>query len=167
MAGKAQFVRHAPDRLRSGKQKRRQLAPCAERRGIGIAPRLEELEQLLARTVIVPLAAGLHDEKQLIGRIFTPPLRVTHLRKIEPGLIIIGISLNSLFEFNRITDELDLVGQCKTCFQRPDGRRVLLVCRNLGQNFPRLFRVAGFQYSGCTTADCIDIFRDAMLAPRG
>ena len=42
---------------------------------VGAAPRLEELHQLLARAVVVPLAVALDDFEQLIGRLGALALR--------------------------------------------------------------------------------------------
>src|SRR5215208_8091840 len=53
----------------SREENRRQPLASLDGRLVGAAPRLEELQQLLARAVIVPLAIALDDFEQLVGRL--------------------------------------------------------------------------------------------------
>src|SRR3569833_316970 len=50
------------------KQNRRQLLAAFDRRRIGEAPGLEELDELLARAVLVPLAIAADNLEQLLRR---------------------------------------------------------------------------------------------------
>src|SRR3569623_2126833 len=49
-------------------QDRRQLLPPLDRGVVGAAPGFEELHELLARAVVIPLAVAPDDLEQLVGR---------------------------------------------------------------------------------------------------
>src|SRR5438105_11671748 len=66
---------------------------------VGAAPRLEELHQLLARAIFVPLAIALDDLEQLIGRLGPVALRVQRGRQIESRLMIERVCGDFLFQF--------------------------------------------------------------------
>src|SRR5579863_5597518 len=52
----------------SGEHQRREPAPRALRQGVGRAHRLEELDELLARRLLVPLAVALEEGEHLVDR---------------------------------------------------------------------------------------------------
>src|ERR1700754_1552379 len=54
----------------SGEQDRRQLAPTGNGRRVIGTERLEELDQLLARRLVLPFAVLAHDGQQLVDRGF-------------------------------------------------------------------------------------------------
>src|SRR5437879_13444621 len=62
-----QFVGSVEYALRE--EDRRQPLSSLDGRLVGAAPRLEELHQLLARAVIVPLAIAPDDFQQMVGRL--------------------------------------------------------------------------------------------------
>src|SRR2546423_1422741 len=64
-------------------QNRRQPLASIDGRFIRAAPRLEELHQLLARAVIVPLAIALDDFEQLVGRLRAVALGVERGRQVN------------------------------------------------------------------------------------
>src|SRR5207244_11279786 len=69
-------------------QNRTQLAPPADGRFVGRAPRFEELDQLLARLVVVPFAVALDDLDQPVGRVLAPAGRIERDREIEARLMV-------------------------------------------------------------------------------
>src|SRR5262249_56110636 len=74
--------------LTSGEQDRRQPLAPVDGGLVGGAPGLEELNQLLARAVVVPFAIALDDLEQIIDRLLAPPLAVQAEREIEPRLMV-------------------------------------------------------------------------------
>jgi hypothetical protein len=72
----------------SREQNRRQPLASIDRGLVGAAPRLEELHQLLARAVIVPLAIALDDFEQLVGCFGAVALGVERGREIESRLMV-------------------------------------------------------------------------------
>src|SRR5262249_56040028 len=77
---------------------------------VGGAPGLEQLNQLPARTVVVPFAIALDDLEQIIDRLLAPPLAVQAEREIEPRLMVERIGSDLLFEIGDGPDRFRLRG---------------------------------------------------------
>src|SRR3984893_15903991 len=75
------------------------------------APRLEELHELLARAVFLPLAIALDDLDQVVDRLRPAPLAVERDREIEPRLMVEWIGCNLLLELCEGTYCLGLFGE--------------------------------------------------------
>ncbi|MNE02880.1 hypothetical protein D3C80_953640 [compost metagenome] len=114
---------------------------------------------MFARSIVLPATIRFHDRQQFISRIFTTSLRIAHLRKIKPCLIILWIGLHAAFQFNRITDEFHLICKRKTCFKCADRRCILLVFGQARQNLTRLIGIARFKQACCKTNGGIHIVR--------
>ena len=67
-------------------QHRRQLAACGSGHRIGRPPGLEEFEQLLARSVVVPAAIAAHDGEDLFDSLLALTLGGKDLGKLQPGI---------------------------------------------------------------------------------
>src|SRR5512133_2050758 len=91
------------------KQKRRQLLAAFDRRGIGEAPGLEELDELLARAVIVPFTVALDDLEELLRRLLALALGVERDGKIEARLMIERIGEHLLFQLRERPERLRLL----------------------------------------------------------
>src|SRR5882762_9635539 len=85
-------------------QNRRQPLSSLDGRLIGAAPSLEELQQLLARAIVVPFAVALDDLEQLLGRLAALALRVERGRQIESRLMIERVCGDFLFQFGDRAD---------------------------------------------------------------
>src|SRR5262245_26177733 len=72
----------------SGEQDRREPPAPIDGRFVGGPPGLEELDQLLARSVILPFAVALDDLDQIVDRFRAPPLAVEGNGEIEAGLMV-------------------------------------------------------------------------------
>src|ERR1700759_3705957 len=95
----------------SGEQDRRQPLAPLDGGLIRPAPRLEKLHQLLARTVVVPLAIALDDSEQLLGRFAPIARRVQRRRKIEARLVIERVRGDFLLQLADRADRFGLLGQ--------------------------------------------------------
>jgi hypothetical protein len=84
--------------LSSREQDRRQPLASIHGRLVGRTPRLEELDELLARAIVIPFAVAFDDFEQMIDRFRTAPLAVQGDREIEAPLVIEGIDCNLLFQ---------------------------------------------------------------------
>src|SRR5215831_4792268 len=71
-----------------GKQNRRQSLAAVHGGLVGRTPGLEELNQLLARAVVVPFAIALDDLQQVIDGLLPLPLAVQREREIEARLMV-------------------------------------------------------------------------------
>src|SRR4029450_10967399 len=72
---------------RSCKQDRGELPPSCDRVLVRRTPGLEELNELLARAVLVPTAVPAHNFKKLVDRFLALAPGVETERQIEPGLV--------------------------------------------------------------------------------
>src|SRR5689334_10414845 len=118
------------------KQDGRQPLSSFDGRFVGAAPRLEELHQLLARAVIVPLAIALDDFQQLVGRFTALALRIERGREVESRLMIERVRGDLLLQFGHRTDRLGLFGKVDRSLYRLDGGIIALRFRHHRQ---RLF----------------------------
>src|SRR5688572_5214238 len=71
---------------RSGEQDGRQPLAAVDGERIGEAQRLEELQELLARRRLVPVAVELDHGKQLVDRLLLLAARPVGEREVEPRL---------------------------------------------------------------------------------
>ena len=85
-ASESRFARFGTMQLR--KQNRRQPLAAFDGGRVGRAPGLEELHQLLARAVVVPLAIALDDLEQLVDGLAAVALGVERDGKIEARLMV-------------------------------------------------------------------------------
>src|SRR5437764_11379152 len=104
----AYLQRRAEQDLR--KQNRRQPLAAGNGGLVGRAPGLEELHQLLARAVVVPLAIALDDFHQLIDRLDTLAAGVQRHREVEARLMVERIGLHLLLEIADRSDRVRLLG---------------------------------------------------------
>src|SRR6476659_2454761 len=102
-------------------QNRRQPLSSIDGRFVDAAPRLEELHELLARAVIVPLAVALDDFEQLVGRFSAVALGVERGRQIESRLMVERVCGDLLFQLGHRTARLGLLGEVDRGLHRPDG----------------------------------------------
>jgi len=84
-------------------------------------PCLEELHQLLARAVIVPLASRFDDFEQLVGRFSAVALGVERGRQVESRLMVERVFGDFLFQLGHRTDRLGLLGEFDRGLHRLDG----------------------------------------------
>src|SRR6516225_11716738 len=106
----------------SCKQDRRQLLSSLDGSLIGRAPRIEELDQLLSCTVIVPFAVTPDDFKQMVGGLIAFAARIERGRKLKPCLMIERIRGDFPFEIGQRPKRLGLLGQIDRGLYGPDRR---------------------------------------------
>src|SRR5262249_25079085 len=83
----------APDRAAarsSRKQNRRQPLTAIDGGLVGRAPGLEELDQLLARPIVIPFAIALDDLEQVIDGLLAASLGIQRDCEIEAGSVVEG-----------------------------------------------------------------------------
>src|SRR5256885_7023815 len=102
-----QFVGSVEYALRE--QNRRQPLSSLDGRFVRAAPRLEELHQLLARAVIVPLAVAPDNLQQLVGRLRALPQRVERGCQVKSRLMVKRVCGDLLFEVGHRADRLGLL----------------------------------------------------------
>ena len=86
--------------------------PAALQRGRMLrAQGLEELDQLLARLVLLPVAVALHDLDQVIHRRSRPDRAGTAPSPAGSGLVIVGIGLDAGLQVGRVAQHASLLGQ--------------------------------------------------------
>ena len=105
----------------SSEQDRREAAPALDGRLVGGSPGVEQLDQLLARAVVVPFAVAAHDLEQMVERFGPPPLAVAGERQVEARLVVERIGRDFLLQFADRPDRFRLLGE----FERgagPNGR---------------------------------------------
>src|SRR5438046_795902 len=95
----------------SREQDRRQPLAPLDRRLVRATPGLEELYELLACAVVVPLAVALHNVEQMIGRIEAIALGVQRHRKVEPRLVVERVRRDLLLELGDGAERLRLLGK--------------------------------------------------------
>src|SRR5262249_52590652 len=81
-----------------GKQNRRQPLAAVHGGFVGRTPGLEELDQLLARAVVVPFTIAPDDLQQIIDSLLASPLAIQGEREIEPRLMVERVGRNLGFE---------------------------------------------------------------------
>jgi hypothetical protein len=120
----------------------RQPLASIDRRLVGAAPRFEELHQLLARAVIVPLAVALDDFEQLVGRLGAIALGVKRGREVESRLMVERVCGDLLLQLGHRTDCLGLLGEVDRGLHRLDGGVIALGFRHHRQRLLGLFERA-------------------------
>src|SRR5215510_1032925 len=80
-----------PRKRRLREQHRRQPFAPVDGCLVGRTPGLEELDQLLARAVVVPLAVALDDLDEVVDRLLAAALAVQRDGEVEPGLMVARI----------------------------------------------------------------------------
>src|SRR5262249_49191633 len=111
---------------RLGEQDRRQALASGDRRFVGRPPRLETLEELLARAIIIPFAVAPHDLDQLIDRLLPAVLAVERDREVEAGLMVERAGGDLLLELGDRADRLRLLGELERGARRRHRRIVAL-----------------------------------------
>ncbi len=85
-------------------QHRRQPPPAIKRVLVLRAPGLEELDELLARGLLVPIALATNDLDEMVDGIFTLAACVGDERQIEARGMIVGVSGQTRFESRGIAE---------------------------------------------------------------
>src|SRR5688572_25006489 len=85
--------------LTLSKQDRRQPLAAFYGRVVGRTPGFEELHELLARAVVVPLAVAPHDRDQVVDRFRALALAVERDREVEARLVVERIGVDLLLQF--------------------------------------------------------------------
>src|SRR5579883_2689442 len=80
----------------SGEENRGEAPARRDGQRIGRSHRLEELDELLAPGLLVPLAVALHQLEQLVHRLLALARGEERRGEIEPRLMIPGIALQAL-----------------------------------------------------------------------
>src|SRR5208337_2985895 len=125
---------------------RRQLPPRGDRRRVHQTPSLEQLQQLLARRLVVPRSVPPDDLDELVGRALAIALGRQREGEIEARLVVVRIGRNRLLERREVADALGLLGHAQ---RRPCGRdRGVLVLARSGrrdgrEQGPGLIELAG------------------------
>src|SRR4051812_47356288 len=108
----AQWLRNCSCRERLlRKQDRRQLLAALHGGVVRRTPRLEELHQLLARAVLVPLAVALDDLEQMVGGRSAVAAGIQGDRQVEARLMIERVGGDLLLQFGDRTERARLFGK--------------------------------------------------------
>src|SRR5262252_5623273 len=91
-------------------QHRRQPLASVDSGLVGRTPGLEELDELLARAVVVPFAVALHDFEQIVDRLLPAALAVQGDGEIEARLMVERIGRDLLLELRDRSHRLGLLG---------------------------------------------------------
>src|SRR5918996_3795638 len=97
----------------SGEQDRGQLATAGDRRRMVGAERLEELDQLLTRRLVLPFSVSAHDSEQLVDRGFDLAAQEQARGAIEAGGVIVRIGLQTRAQGLGIGERAGLLGQAE------------------------------------------------------
>ena len=65
---------------------------------VGRAPRFKELDQLLARRVVIPFTVAAHDLKQLVEGLLPTAIPIQRYGKVESRLVIERVGGDLLFQ---------------------------------------------------------------------
>src|SRR5918911_3548768 len=104
-------MRHPRVGGRSCKQDRGELPPSRDRVLVRRTPGLEELNELLARAVLVPTAIPADDFKKLVDRFLAPAAGVEPEGQIEAGLVIGRVCLDPALQIRKIAEGGGLFGE--------------------------------------------------------
>src|SRR5260370_7340921 len=80
---------------------------------VGRAPRLEELNQLLAGGVVIPFTVAAHDLEQLVEGLLPTAISVQRYGKVEARLVIARIGGHLLFQLGNGSKMPRLLGAFK------------------------------------------------------
>src|SRR5829696_1051130 len=101
----------SPNLGASGEQERGEPPPPCQRHLVHRAPGLEELNELLARAVLVPIAVAPDDFKEVVDSFSAPPAGVQPNGEIEAGLMIHGIALDLALQVREVAKRARLLGE--------------------------------------------------------
>src|SRR5918994_5976558 len=127
---------------RSCKQDRGELPPSCDRVLVRRTPGLEELNELLARAVLVPTAVAAYNFKKLVHGFLALAAGVETERQIESGLMIDRIRLEAALEFRQVAEGCGLLGEFDRGARAGERRIVGLGLRRHGDEAPGRFDVA-------------------------
>jgi len=125
------------------------------------APGLEELDQLLARGVIVPFTIAAHDLDQLVERLLPTVISIQRYGKIKPRLVIERVGGDLLFQLGYWSKVSRLFGDFKGGTRRRHCGIISLGFRYLCQRMFGLLDVAGLQIGSRETGERVHIGRVA------
>src|SRR5690606_18064041 len=100
-----------PSSCPSGKQDGRQPSSSRERPLVVRSPRLEELDELLARLLILPLAVARNDFKEVVDSSLTIAAGILDQRQVETGIVILRIGGKARGERHRVSQCTRLAGK--------------------------------------------------------
>src|SRR6185437_8630771 len=104
----------------SREQDGREALAARDRERIGEAERLEELEQLLARRRLVPVAVELDHGEQLVDRLLLLLAGPVGHGEVEPRLEVLRVLLGLGLELADRTGGLGRFGEIELCLHRDD-----------------------------------------------
>src|SRR5579883_2152348 len=128
---------------------------------VGRTPGLEELNQLLAGSVVIPFTVAAHDLDQLVERLLPAVISVQSNGEVESRLMIERVGGNLLFQFRDRTKMRGLFGDLKGSAGRGDRRIIALGLRHLRENLFSLLDAPGLQIGSCETCERVRIGRIA------
>src|SRR5215217_2282462 len=117
----------------SGEQHRRQSSPPEHRHVVGRPPGLEELDELLARRLVVPAALAPDDVDQRIDRLLAAAAGVERQGEIEAGLMVERVRLEPALELAGVAERGRLLSELDRGAGAGDRRVVLLGARRHGE----------------------------------
>src|ERR1700716_2150908 len=132
-------------RLPSRKQDRRQPLAPRDRRFVGRTPGLEQLHELLAGAIVVPLAVAADDLDQVVERLGALAFGIEREREVEPRLVIERIGGNLLLQLGDRAEGGSLLGQLDRGADRRHRRVVALGLRHHRERLLGLVDRAGLE----------------------
>src|SRR6267378_4209137 len=129
----------------SGKQDGRQPLAAVDGQRIGKAQRLEELQELRAGGLFVPLAVGLDHGKQLVDRFLALVAGPIGEGEVEARLEVLGISRRLGLELAERARRLGLLGKIDRRLDGDDVGVGLVLRRHARQDGFGLVNLAGLQ----------------------
>ncbi len=112
---------------------------------VGWAPRLKELNQLLAGGVVIPFTVAAHDLEQLVEGFLPTAISVQRNGKVESRLVIERVGGNFLFQLSNGAKMSRLFGDFKGGTRRRNCGIVSFGLWDLCQSVFGLLDAAGFQ----------------------
>src|SRR5215207_3530154 len=125
----------------SGEQHRRQPPPPEHRQVVGRPPGLEELDELLARRLVVPGALAPDDVDQRIDRLLAAAPGVERKGEVEAGLMVERVRLEPALELAGVAERRRLLGELDRGAGADDRRVVLLARRDHGEEALRALEI--------------------------
>jgi len=112
---------------------------------VGRAPRLKELNQLLAGGVVIPFTVATHDLEQLVKGLLPTAISVQRYGEVESRLMIARVGGNLLFQLGYGSKMSRLFGDFKGGASRRNCGIVSFGLRHLCQSVFGLLDAAGLQ----------------------
>src|SRR5215210_9489295 len=125
----------------SGEQHRRQPPPPEHRHVVRRSPGLEELDELLARRLVVPGALAPDDVDQRIDRLLAATAGVERKGEVEAGLVVERVRLEPALELAGVAERRRLFGELDRGAGAGDRRVVLLGARRHGEEALRTLEI--------------------------